>query len=94
MKDEYAAVARAAAIALGSIGTAEAARVLQGFMPAADVTKAAVMDAQFACAEALLADNKQQAALGIYQSLAGETQCRLVRLAATRGMLNCAARTA
>jgi HEAT repeat protein len=94
LKDEDAAVARAAALALGSIGTAEAARALQEFMPAADQTKGAVVDAQFACAEALLADKKYQAALGIYQSLAGDAQSRLVRLAATRGMLNCAAKTA
>jgi len=94
LKDENTAVARAAALALGSIGTAEAARALQEFMPAADATKAAVVDAQFACAEALLADKKHQAALGIYQSLAGDSQSRLVRLAATRGMLNCAAKTA
>jgi len=94
LKDEDAAVARAAALALGSIGTPEAARALQEFMPAADQTKAAVVDAQFACAEALLADKKHQAALGIYQSLAGDSQSRLVRLAATRGMLNCAAKIA
>jgi len=94
LKDENAAVSRAAALALGSIGTAEAARALHEFMPAADETKAAVVDAQFACAEALLADKKQQAALGIYQSLAGDAQSRLVRLAATRGMLSCAAKTA
>jgi HEAT repeat protein len=94
LKDENAAVARAAALALGSIGNAEAARALHEFMPASGGTKAAVVDAQFACAEALLADKKNQAALGIYQSLAGDSQSRLVRLAATRGMLNCATRTA
>jgi HEAT repeat protein len=94
LKDQNAVVARAAALALGSIGTPEAARALQEFMPTADATKAAVVDAQFACAEALLSDKKHQAALGIYQSLAGDSQSRLVRLAATRGMLNCAAKTA
>ena len=94
LKDENAAVSRAAALALGSIGTAEAARALQEFIAVAEGTKAAVVDAQFACAEALLADKKHQAALGIYQSLAGDSQLRLVRLAATRGMLNCAAKTA
>jgi hypothetical protein len=94
LKEQNAEVARAAALALGSIGTAEAARALQEFMPAADETKAVVVDAQFACAEVLLADKKHQAALGIYQALAGDSQTRLVRLAATRGMLNCASKTA
>ena len=42
---------------------------------------------------AQLVDNTA-VALAIYKSLAGDNQPRLVRLAATRGMLACAARTA
>lgn len=94
LKDQDASVARAAATALGDIGTVEAAQALQDSQPAAGVTKPAVIDAQLACAEALLAANKAAVALGIYKSLAGDNQGRLVRLAATRGILNCATKTA
>jgi HEAT repeat protein len=94
LKDQNAAVARAAAIALGEIGSVEAAKALQENMASAAEAKPAVIDAQLACAEALLADKKYAVALGIYKSLAGDNQARLVRLAATRGMLACAARNA
>lgn len=93
LKDQNASIARAAATALGAIGNVEAAKALQAYMPSASETKPAVIDAQLACAEALSADNNV-AALAIYKSLAGDQQARLVRLAATRGMLSCAARNA
>jgi len=116
LKDENAAVARAAATALGEIGNVEAANALQAYQPSAAATKQAVIDALFACAESLLADDKDAVALAavrkaldaqgvllvdnaavalaIYKSLAGDNQTRLVRLAATRGILACAARNA
>ena len=94
MNDQDASVARAAVLALARIGSIEAAQVLEASTPAAPETKQAVIDARLACAEALLADNKGAAAHGIYKSLAGGEQPRLVRLAATRGMLSCAARNA
>jgi HEAT repeat protein len=94
LTDEDASVARAAAAALGEIGNVEAAKVLETCNPAAAESKRAVVDARLACAEALLADNKKANALGIYKALAGDGQGRLVRLAATRGMLSCAAKTA
>jgi HEAT repeat protein len=94
LNDQNASVARAAVTALGGIGNVEAAKALQESLPAAAETKQAVIDAQLACAEALLADNKSAAALAIYKSLAGDQQGRLVRLAATRGLLTCAARNA
>ncbi len=94
VKDPDAAIARAAVLALGRIGTVEAAKTLENSIPAATETKPAVIDARLACAEALLADNKHGAAQEIYKSLAGDEQSRLVRLAATRGMLSCAARNA
>jgi len=94
LKDENAAVARSAAVALGDIGSAEAAKALQECQPAAAETKQAVIDAQLACAEALLAESKASVAMGIYKALAGDDQARLVRLAATRGMLNCAGKPA
>jgi hypothetical protein len=94
LNDQDASVACAAAVALGQIGGVLAAAVLEGCSPTAAETKRAVIDARLACAEALLAEDNKAAALGIYQSLAGDGQGRLVRLAATRGMLSCAARTA
>jgi hypothetical protein len=53
-----------------------------------------VIDARLSCAESLLAGDNHAEALAIYQSLAGENQPRLIRLAATRGQLTCAARNA
>jgi HEAT repeat protein len=84
------AVARAAALALGTIGTAESAAVLQAALPSSNGDKQVVIDGLLACAEALLAADKPAEAKAIYQSLAGEQQPRLVRLAATRGLLACA----
>ncbi|MBS0260674.1 MAG: HEAT repeat domain-containing protein [Planctomycetes bacterium] len=93
LKDADPAVARAAAQALGLIGTPAAAHALLQAQPAAPL-QAAVTDATLACAEAILAANDPATALKIYQTLAADTQPRLVRLAATRGQLACAARTA
>ncbi|HWB00553.1 MAG TPA: HEAT repeat domain-containing protein [Pirellulales bacterium] len=89
LRSNDAAVARAAAWALGAIGTADAAAALQATLSSADGNKSPMIDGLLACAESLL---KQQpaAARAIYQSLAGDDQSRLVRLAATRGMLACA----
>jgi HEAT repeat protein len=84
------AVARSAALAMGAIGTAEAASALQTFLPTANGDKQYVIDALLACAEALLASGKPAESTAIYQSLSGEQQPRLVRLAATRGLLACA----
>lgn len=91
LKEYDASIARSAAIALGDIGTAEAGKALQGAKPSAEA-RPSVIDAQLTCAEALLADSKQADALAIYKSLAGDEQPRLVRLAATRGMLACGAK--
>ena len=92
LADNDPAVARAAAIALGAIGNVEAVKALQSVTPAATETKQAVIDAQLTCAEALLADNKTADAQIIYKSLVGHQQAKLVRLAATRGLLACAAK--
>jgi hypothetical protein len=88
LKDSDAATAKAAATALGNIGTPDAAKALQEASPA-DATKQAVIDGQLVCAETLLAANNKLAALAIYKSLVGD-QNKLVKLAATRGMLACA----
>jgi HEAT repeat protein len=82
-------VARAAALALGNIGTAESAAALQTALPTSNGDRQYVIDALLACAESLLASGKAAESTALYQSLSGEQQPRLVRLAATRGLLAC-----
>lgn len=89
LKDSDAATARAAALALGAIGNADAAGALQ-----AAGNSAVVIDALLHCAEALLASQQVPAASSIYQALNDAQQPRLIRLAATRGLLACASRQA
>jgi HEAT repeat protein len=93
LKDYNVPVARAAAIALGEIGSSDAGKALQAATPATAEVKAAVIDAQLACAESLLTDNKKSDALAIYKSLSND-QSKLIRLAATRGLLACGAKSA
>lgn len=88
--DENPAVASAAAHALGAIRTPEAAQALSKAKPDEKVQPAAT-DASLACAEALLAAGKNTDALSIYKGLVGNSQ-KHVKLAATRGMLACAAK--
>ena len=81
-------LARAAACALGRIGDPQAAAVLVPFarqVPAG--MKPAAVDACLVCAERLLADGRRSEAVRIYQSLSGQEQGELVRVAATRGLL-------
>ena len=82
-----ALVAKAAARALGQIGTTEAATALGNAKPSPEV-----FDARFTCAEMLLANNQIEDAKKIYRSLSLDYQPKLVRLAATRGILACAAK--
>lgn len=82
-----AAVAKAAAVALGLIGTSEAANALGNAE-----TSPAIFDAQLMCAESLLANNQVDDAKKIYRSLSLDYRARIVRLAATRGMLACVAK--
>jgi HEAT repeat protein len=89
LADGDPAVARAATLALGAIGSVEAASALKAAAASATGNKPAVIDALLACAEALLAGQKQTDALAIYGSLTAGNQTRLVRLAATRGILAC-----
>ena len=90
LADSDAAVARAAALALGAIRSPEASQALAKAKPADAAVQGAVVDASLACAEALLAANKKAEALAIYKPLATGNQSKQVRLAATRGMLACA----
>jgi thioredoxin-like negative regulator of GroEL len=83
------AVARSAALALGTIGSPEAAKALADAKPN-DAAKSAATDAKLSCAERLLGAGKKVEALALYKSLVGDEQPKQVRLAATRGMLACA----
>jgi HEAT repeat protein len=94
LRENDAAIARAAAMALGAIGSVEAATALTAFLATGAGDKRPTVDALLACGEALLAGNRKAEALSIYKSLAGEKQPRLVRLAATRGILTCSGRQA
>jgi HEAT repeat protein len=91
LKDADVAIARSAALALGAIGNAEAATMLHSSLKLPEGHVASVIDALLSCAESLLANQKRSEASAIYQNLAHESQPRLVRLAATRGLLACAA---
>ena len=79
LMDSDPSLARAAALALGSVGSVEAASVLKAAALSEAGNKPAVMDALLSCAEALLADQKPTDALAIYKSLAADNQTRLVR---------------
>lgn len=92
--DNDLAIARAAAAALGHIGTSQAAQALYTAKTSGAEVGQAVIDARLACAESLLASGKTADAHAIYQALSGDQQPRLVRLAVTRGKLACAAKSA
>jgi hypothetical protein len=86
--DGDAAIARAAAFALGAIRSPEAAKAL-GSANASAESKSAVTDASFACAEALLTGGKNLDALAIYKGLLAGDPPKHVKVAATKGMLAC-----
>ena len=90
LDDADDAMVRAAALALGNLGTRQAAQALAQAKPSGLDTKWAITDASLASAETLLADGKKGDALAVYKRFAGTDQPKYVRLAATRGMLACA----
>lgn len=82
------AIVRAAACALGNIGTPAAGKALCDFAnKAPEEVKPAVTDGCLVCAEQLLADGKKAEAIRLYKSFSGEDQPKHVRTAATRGLL-------
>ena len=94
LKDSDPAIARAAALALGTIGNVESAAALQLAQQASSGNPLTLIDALLSCAEALLASNKPAEASAIYKSFEQVGQPRLVRLAAARGLLACASKQA
>ena len=91
LNDADKAVAAAAACALGSIGTPEAAKALRkSAATAPQRVKSAVADGCLVCAERLLSDGHKVEAIALYKSLGSQDQPKHVRLAATRGLLSTA----
>ena len=89
LNDGDPAVARSATLALGTIGGDEAVRALQDAIRTAGKDNLALIDGLLSCAESLLASRQLVEAAAIYKSLSGGTHPRLVRLAASRGLLAC-----
>ena len=94
LKEKDPALVTAAAVALGSIATPEAVESLRSALGAVGGNSTSIVDALLNCAEAFLASNQPSEANSIYQSLNQQNQPRLVRLAATRGLLACASKQA
>ncbi|MCF7972818.1 MAG: HEAT repeat domain-containing protein [Phycisphaerae bacterium] len=85
-------VARAAAHALGLIGTPAAAAALSEYAKKAPAAmKISVADASLLCAEQMLADGEKAQAIALYTELKGEGQPQHVKVAAMKGMLTAAA---
>ncbi len=89
LSDSDAAVASAAAHALGTIGSLEAAKALVAAKPSAG-TKAALADASLECADSLSASGKKPAAKVVYEKLLASSPSKPVLAAATRGKQACA----
>jgi HEAT repeat protein len=86
-----AAVASAAAHALGTIGSLDAARAIVTAKPS-PATKAALADAALNCAECLLAAGNKSAAKITYEKLLASTPTKLVQAAASHGLRMCEAK--
>jgi HEAT repeat protein len=85
LKDQDADVVQAAARALGSLGTANAARALEDALAGAqDVNRAAVYEGLLRCAEALTAHGEPAGALAIYDRLNQPQSPSQVRNGASR----------
>ncbi len=91
LADSDAAVAQAAAYALGDIGSLAAAKALVTAKSSAG-TKVAIADASMECAENLLASGNKVAAKATYEKLLASSPSKSVKDAATRGMQACAAK--
>ncbi|HQZ64459.1 MAG TPA: HEAT repeat domain-containing protein, partial [Planctomycetaceae bacterium] len=90
LKDQHATVVRAAALSLGAIGGTESAAALQTALKAASADSNSLIDGLLSCAESLVKQKRATEATAIYSFLSDDDQPRLVRLAATRGLLTCA----
>jgi HEAT repeat protein len=88
MYDADSDVARAAAMALGNIGSASEMKELQSaILKTKGMTRMAVADASLVCAERLLAEGKRAEALELYASLSAPGMPKSARLAAMQGII-------
>ncbi len=88
LNDPDVETARAAAAALGSIGDAQAAKVLQdGLAQTKGPVRSAVAGAGLVCAERLLAQGSRDQALAFYNTLTRTDVPKPVRLGAMRGII-------
>ena len=88
LADSDAAVAQAAAHALGDIGSLDATKALVA-AKAGDTTKGAIADASMQCAEHLLAAKNKTAAKATYEKVLAGTPSKAVKTAATLGLQAC-----
>jgi HEAT repeat protein len=88
LHDSDPVVASAAAEALGRLGGPKSVKLLQAALQGADeVVRAAEIDGLLACANTLLIDGKNSAALKIFQSVYENAKSDDTHLAAWRGVL-------
>jgi HEAT repeat protein len=88
LSDSDAVVARAAARAMGKIGTEEAANTLQAALPKASAdTKLDLCEGLFRCAESLAAAGQKEQAVAIYNELRKLDAPHQVRAGALRGAI-------
>lgn len=90
LTDSDPAVARAAAYALGAVGSPAALQALSA-AKAGPGTKDAIADGLLECAENLLAAGKKAEAKAVYEKLLGDSPGKAVKIAATRGVAVCSA---
>ena len=88
LHDADEAVARAAAIALGRIGSEEASKALGSAKPGPALV-VVFADASMSCAEQLLATGHAKEAKAIYQRVLKDNPSKLVRESAERGLKGC-----
>jgi HEAT repeat protein len=87
IKSNDAAMAGAAAAALGDIANSKAAKTLRESLPSVpEKIRSSVTDAILTCAERLLADGERADAQTLYRLLATTTQRKHVQYAAARGL--------
>jgi len=89
LADSDPAISRAAALALGAIGSPAANQALAAARASAG-TKDAIADSLLKCAENLLAAGKKAEAKATYEKLLGDTPSKAVKIAAARGVASCA----
>lgn len=88
MYGQDAALAQAAAAALGSIGDLAASKELQAALgKTTGATRMAVADASLICAERLIAEGKREQGFAMYTALSAPNIPKPARLAAMAGII-------